>query len=58
MKSEIWLNNLQKSAIKLAIKEGKKCVIMSDLMINIYGQVFEVTNAHTGKVMKVMNWTK
>lgn len=53
---EIYLNDLQKSLIRKAIADGKKCVIISDLMINIYGEVIEVTNAHTGDVMKVMNW--
>ena len=53
---EIYLNDLQKSAIKKAMADGKKCVIISDLMINIFGEVIEVTNAHTGDVMKVMNW--
>ena len=53
---EIYLNDLQILAIEKAIAYGKKCVIISDLMINIYGEVIEVTNAHTGDVMKVMNW--
>ena len=53
---EIYLNDLQKSAIQKAMTDGKKCVIISDLMINIYGEVIEVTNAHTGDVMRMMNW--
>ena len=54
---EIYLNDLQKSAIRKAMTDGKRCVIIYDLMINIYGEVIEVTNAHTGDVMKVMNWS-
>lgn len=52
---EIYLNDLQKQMINKAIADGKKCLIISDLMINIYGAEIEVTNAHTGDVMKVMN---
>ena len=52
---EIYLNDLQISLIKKAIADGKKCLIISDLMINIFGAEIEVTNAHTGDVMKVMN---
>lgn len=58
MNREIYLNDLQKSAIRKAMADGKKCVIISDLMINIFGERIEVTNAHTGDVMKVMNWDK
>ena len=53
---EIYLNDLQKSTIRKAMIDGKKCVIIYDLMINIFGDKIEVTNAHTGDVMKVMNW--
>jgi len=53
---EIYLNDLQKQMINKAIADGKKCLIISDLMINIFGAEIEVTNAHTGDVMKVMNW--
>lgn len=53
---EIYLNDLQKEIVNKAIADGKKCVITHDLMINIYGSKIEVTNAHTGDVMKVMNW--
>lgn len=53
---EIYLNDLQKEIVNKAITDGKKCVITHDLMINIYGSKIEVTNAHTGDVMKVMNW--
>jgi len=52
---EIYLNDLQKQIINKAIADGKKCLIISDLMINIFGAEIEVTNAHTGDVMKVMN---
>ncbi len=52
---EIYLNDLQKQMINKAIADGKKCLIISDLMINIFGAEIEVTNAHTGDVMKVMN---
>ena len=52
---EIYLNDLQKQMIKKAIVDGKKCLIISDLMVNIFGAEIEVTNAHTGDVMKVMN---
>jgi len=55
---EIYLNDLQISLIKKAIADGKKCLIISDLMINIFGAEIEVTNAHTGDVMKVMNLEK
>ena len=55
---EIYLNDLQKSAIRKAMTDGKKCVIIYDLMINIFGDKIEVTNAHTGDVMKVINWEK
>ena len=55
---EIYLNDLQKQMIKKAIADGKKCLIISDLMINIFGENIEVTNAHTGDVMRVMNWPK
>ena len=55
---EIYLNDLQISLIKKAIADGKKCLIISDLMINIFGAEIEVTNAHTGYVMKVMNLEK
>ncbi len=54
--SEIYLNDLQKEMVKKAISDGKKCVITHDLMINIIGERIEVTNAHTGDVMRVMNW--
>lgn len=53
---EIYLNDLQKEIVNKVITDGKKCVITHDLMINIYGSKIEVTNAHTGDVMKVMNW--
>lgn len=53
---EINLNQKEIDLIKKAIADGKKCVITHDLMINIYGSKIEVTNAHTGDVMKVMNW--
>lgn len=53
---EIYLNDMQKQMINKAIADGKKCLIISDLMINIFGAEIEVTNAHTGDVMKVMNW--
>ena len=52
---EIYLNDLQTQMIKKAIADGKKCLIISDLMINIFGENIEVTNAHTGDVMRVMN---
>ena len=52
---EIYLNDLQKQMINKAIADGKKCLIISDLMINIFGAEIEVTNAHTGDVMRVMN---
>lgn len=55
---EIYLNDLQKQMINKAIADGKKCLIISDLMINIFGAEIEVTNAHTGDVMKVMNMEK
>ena len=55
---EIYLNDLQKEMVKKAISDGKKCVITHDLMINIIGERIEVTNAHTGDVMRVMNWGK
>jgi hypothetical protein len=55
---EIYLNDLQKQMINKAIADGKKCLIISDLMINIFGAEIEVTNAHTGDVMKVMNLEK
>ena len=55
---EIYLNDLQKSAIRKAMTDGKKCVIISDLMINIFGERIEITNAHTGDVMRVINWEK
>ena len=55
---EIYLNDLQKEMVKKAISDGKKCVITHDLMINIIGERIEVTNAHTGDVMRVMNWSK
>jgi len=57
MNREIYLNDLQKSAIRKAMTDGKKCIIIYDLMINIYGDKIEVTNAYTGDVMKVMNWS-
>ena len=53
--SEIYLNEVQIAMVKKAIADGKKCLIISDLMINIFGAEIEVTNAHTGDVMKVMN---
>lgn len=53
--SEIYLNEVQIAMIKKAIADGKKCLIISDLMINIFGAEIEVTNAHTGDVMKVKN---
>jgi integrase len=53
--SEIYLNEVQIAMIKKAIADGKKCLIISDLMINIFGAEIEVTNAHTGDVMKVVN---
>ena len=53
--SEIMLNGIQIALIRKAIADGKKCLIISDLMINIFGAEIEVTNAHTGDVMKVMN---
>ena len=55
---EIYLNDLQKQMINKAIADGKKCLIISDLMINIFGAEIEVTNAHTGDVMKVVNLEK
>ena len=55
---KIYLNDLQKQMINKAIADGKKCLIISDLMINIFGGEIEVTNAHTGDVMKVMNMEK
>ena len=55
---EIYLNDMQKQMINKAIADGKKCLIISDLMINIFGAEIEVTNAHTGDVMKVMNMEK
>ena len=55
---EIYLNDMQKQMINKAIADGKKCLIISDLMINIFGAEIEVTNAHTGDVMKVMNLEK
>ena len=54
--SEIMLNGIQIALIKKAIADGKKCLIISDLMINIFGAEIEVTNAHTGDVMKVVNY--
>ena len=53
---EIYLNDMQKQMINKAIADGKKCLIISDLMINIFGAEIEVTNAHTGDVMRVVNW--
>ena len=53
---EIYLNDLQKQMINKAIADGKKCLIISDLMINIFGAEIEVTNTHTGDEMKVMSW--
>jgi len=53
--SEIYLNEVQIAMVKKAIADGKKCLIISDLMINIFGAEIEVTNAHTGEVMNVMN---
>jgi hypothetical protein len=54
--SEIYLNEVQIAMIKKAIADGKKCLMISDLMINIFGAEIEVTNAHTGDVMKVVNY--
>ena len=54
--SEIYLNEVQIAMVKKAIADGKKCLIISDLMINIFGAEIEVTNAHTGDVMNVVNY--
>lgn len=57
--SEINLNQKEIDLIKKAIADGTKCLIINDLMINIYdGGVVKITNAHTGDEMKILNITE
>lgn len=53
---QINLNQKELAAIREAIRNKNKCVLINDLMINIYtGGVVKVTNAHTGDEMTVLN---
>lgn len=54
--SEIHLSEVQIAMIRRAIREGKKCFVTHDLLINIHDAHVTVTNAHTGKEMKILNW--
>jgi len=54
--SEIYLNEFQITLIKKMAADGKRCVLIHDLMINIYSDRIEVTNAHTGAEMTVKNF--
>ena len=55
--AEIELSKKTLAMLRKAEAEGKKCVIINDLMINMDNGRWVVTNAHTGKEFTVLNWT-
>lgn len=56
--SEIFLNAKEIAFINKAMDEGKKSVIINDLLINFRDGKVIVTNAHTGVEMKMLNWNE
>lgn len=56
--SDIHLNEMELAFIEKSIADGKKSIIINDLLINIREGKVTVTNAHTGKEMRVLNWTR
>ena len=56
--SEIYLNELELAYIRKLIDNGSKSGVINDLFINITATRVTVTNVHTGKEIRLLNWTK
>ena len=56
--SEIYLNELELAYIRMLIDNGSKSGRINDLFINVTAARVTVTNVHTGKEIRLLNWTK